>query len=350
MPRYGATLLSLDAAPSISFLGNTSTFPQSFNPTWVAPSAATGGATGLLVRSQNCTASAPGKCIACSGGGRMASVIAFAKLLSNDNASSTVPPSFSKVDAASVVFMPHDANDDLGTEDPRIHLDPITGVYYLFYTCYNSGRTSPPIPRVTLCLATTRDPTSPSGGGWTRHGPLGFGDNSKSAALAFGYGRPGADRGEHLLFWGSGAIRLSRSRNLTDWPDHRGQPFLTNTTFGNPNVEVGPPPMRLSTGDYILFHNSWSDRFPAPPGYEPAWVVLAADDLSRIVSRAPAPLWSPAAAPWMSGEKPALCNVPNVAFVTAAHPMDQPDVFRLYFGGADAVVGSAVVRIATSTS
>ena len=347
MPRYGATLLSLDPSPAISFLGKTSAFAQSFNPTWVAPSAATEGASGLLVRSQNCTPAAPGKCIACSGAGRFASVIAFAKLLSNDNASGIAPPSFTKLDAAAIVFGPHDDTDDLGTEDPRLHLDPLTGVYYLFYTCYNSGRTLPRrrIPRVTLCLATTRNPTSSSR--WTRHGPLGFGENSKSAALAFGYERPGAERGEHLLYWGSGAIRLSRSRNLSHWAD-RGQPFLTNTSFGNQYVEAGPPPMRLSTGDFVLFHNSWSAGFPAPPGYEPAWVVLAGDDLSRIVARAQAPLWGPQRAPYMTGAKPALCNVPNVAFVEAAHPTDQPDVFRLYFGGADAVVGSAVVRMTLS--
>eukprot|EP00039_Didymoeca_costata_P030966 m.32452 g.32452 ORF g.32452 m.32452 type:complete len:51 (+) comp8413_c0_seq1:1078-1230(+) len=32
--------------------------------------------------------------------------------------------------------------------------------------------------------------------------------------------------------------------------------FITDTPF-NPNVEAGPPPMKLPSGDYIFFHNSW---------------------------------------------------------------------------------------------
>jgi predicted GH43/DUF377 family glycosyl hydrolase len=47
----------------------------------------------------------------------------------------------------------------------------------------------------------------------------------------------------------------------------------------------------------------------------------------------------------MVGEQPYTCNVQNVAFLEAAHPTDTPDEFRVYFGGADAVIGSAVVQI-----
>eukprot|EP01051_Picozoa_sp_SAG22_P002377 SAG22_NODE_104_length_20159_cov_5.877517_16_plen_44_part_00 len=35
----------------------------------------------------------------------------------------------------------------------------------------------------------------------------------------------------------------------------------------------------------------------------------------------------------------------NVAFLEAAHPTGKVDEFRVYFGGSDAVVGSAVVKI-----
>ena len=48
----------------------------------------------------------------------------------------------------------------------------------------------------------------------------------------------------------------------------------------------------------------------------------------------------------MTGQAPAYCNVANVSFVEAAHATDEPDVFRLYFGGSDNVIGTALVRIA----
>ena len=122
-------------------------------------------------------------------------------------------------------------------------------------------------------------------------------------------------------------------------------PFITNTSWGNPLVETGPPPLPLSSGDLIFFHNSWNAAFPAPPGYQPAWAILSGADPSRIVARATEPLWSPQRAAWLAGQPPAYCNVPNVAFVEAAHATPEPDTFRLYFGGADAVVGTAVVRV-----
>ena len=122
-------------------------------------------------------------------------------------------------------------------------------------------------------------------------------------------------------------------------------PFITNTSWGNPLVETGPPPLPLSSGDLIFFHNSWNAAFPAPPGYQPAWAILSGADPSRIVARATEPLWSPQRAAWLTGQPPAYCNVPNVAFVEAAHATPEPDTFRLYFGGADAVVGTAVVRV-----
>ena len=40
-----------------------------------------------------------------------------------------------------------------------------------------------------------------------------------------------------------------------------------------------------------------------------------------------------------------VCNAPKVAFLEAAHPTGKPDEFRVYFGGADMVTGTAVVSI-----
>ena len=74
-------------------------------------------------------------------------------------------------------------------------------------------------------------------------------------------------------------------------------------------------------------------------------MILDGNDPSKIIARAVVPLWSPSMEPWMIGEKPYFCNAPNVAFVEAAHPTSNTDEFRLYFGGADMVTGTAVVQV-----
>ena len=49
--------------------------------------------------------------------------------------------------------------------------------------------------------------------------------------------------------------------------------------------------------------------------------------------------------PWMAGTPPELVNVANVAFLEAAHPTGKTDEFRVYFGGADTVVGTALIQV-----
>ena len=72
-------------------------------------------------------------------------------------------------------------------------------------------------------------------------------------------------------------------------------------------------------------------------------------------------MWSPqrAGVDWMTGAGAEQCNVKDVAFLEAAHSLagvgealgsSDVDTFRVYFGGADAVVGTAVVRIAYNNS
>ena len=73
-------------------------------------------------------------------------------------------------------------------------------------------------------------------------------------------------------------------------------------------------------------------------------MVLDGNDPTKILARAPASLFTPADEPWMEGKAPYTCNVPQVAFLEAAHPAGL-DQFRLYFGGADTVIGSAMVKL-----
>eukprot|EP00039_Didymoeca_costata_P030967 m.32453 g.32453 ORF g.32453 m.32453 type:complete len:430 (+) comp8413_c0_seq2:117-1406(+) len=322
-PCYSAELVGFDMAPVVSAANGTSTFAQVFNPSWIVGSEGTSGKAGLLIRSQNCTSCSG--CCRCSGTDQKASKITFAKLLSPDG-SLAEAPRFEKVTGDSVVFGPQNNTDIKGTEDPRVAYDNSTGLYYMFYTCYG-------VNNVELCLATSKNPTASDG--WTRHGSVGFGQGSKSAALLI------RDEPPHYLIWGAGKIRITSSSNLLKWSP--GKMFITDTPF-NPNVEAGPPPMKLPSGDYIFFHNSWDKN----DVYKPTWVVLSGKDPTNILARGQTPLWTPDKAPWMEGKAPYGCNVPNVAFLEAAHVTENPNIFRVYFGGSDNVIGSALVKVTKS--
>jgi predicted GH43/DUF377 family glycosyl hydrolase len=320
--NYTVHVTHLPPLPIISWSLGTSAFQQAFNPSWVDPSC---GRSGLLVRAQNCTPT-PGACTFCSGPGANASVLAFAEALPDGT--------YSPITAASVVLAPSDASDAWGTEDPRLHRDPRDGLYYLFYTAYTGAS-------VLLSLATTLDPTDPRA--WRRHGPV-FPSlqGSKSAALLL---RPPPD--PHLLLWGAGVVRAARSRDPAAWPDP-GPVILAPRPgrFDSLLVESGPPPLRLSTGDYLFFYNSASDGWPDAPGsgYHAGWAVLDRADPARVRQRAAEPLLGPRR-PWERGTPPWACNAPAVVFLSAAAPLGG-DRFRVYFGAADAVVGTAVVAVA----
>jgi hypothetical protein len=60
-----------------------SAFAQVFNPSWIVASVGTAQKKGLLVRTQNCSATV-GTCVACSGAGAKASVLTFAELINSD--------------------------------------------------------------------------------------------------------------------------------------------------------------------------------------------------------------------------------------------------------------------------
>ena len=127
---YNAAVLTMPADPVISFLAGQTAWPQSFNPAFVEASAGTGGKSGLLVRSQNCTGWTPGVCQGCNPHSPSdpvfrGSVITFAEQLADG--------SFA---APYLVFAPDPSEpEDYGTEDPRLTYDATTTLYHLFYTC-----------------------------------------------------------------------------------------------------------------------------------------------------------------------------------------------------------------------
>ncbi|KAH3731698.1 family 43 glycosylhydrolase [Pelomyxa schiedti] len=333
---YSVEVLSVGTVPVVSYLDGTSMYQQAFNPSIVVP-LVTGKQPGLIVRSQNCTAVPGGECTYCSGADSHASVLTLASLKQSSDL--CTDPVFDIIDKSTIVFSPEEglSMEKYGTEDPRIAYDKSTGLYYMFYTCY--GPTD-----ILLCLATTMDPTSPDG--WTRVGPI-FPDQqgSKSGALLI------RESGPHYLFWGAGEVRVTTSKDPTVWPsigDMFLQPRADN--FDSQGVESGPPPLLLSDGNYFFIYNSWNNTWPTDPTaeYHPAWVILDGTTPSTIIQRASEPFMHPTQA-WEQGVYPYTCNAPRVVFVEAAVACgDSDDVFRIFYGGADAVVGTALIHVSIS--
>lgn len=332
-PRYTVTVVSRPNEPVISYLAGSTPWPQSFNPAFVEASAGTGGKRGLLVRSQNCTGWAPGQCIRCNVDADHpiapwfpGSVLSFAEQRTDGS-----------FETPYLVFAPNASapvDEDYGTEDPRLTLDKTTGLYHLFYTCYSKANG----PR--LCHATTRDPTAPiEAAAWTRLGDVfpGAPSGAKSAALLLRASPP------HYLIWGAGEIHLAVSNDLVNFTTvNTSYIAVRPDSFDNVLVESGPNPLLLSDGNYIFFHNSANSTYEC---YNAEHAIIDGADPSVVVERAATPLLSPTH-DWELGDAPAECNVGCVVFLEAVAPVDGlVDTFDVWFGGSDAVVGTARVHV-----
>ena len=159
----------------------------------------------------------------------------------------------------------------------------------------------------------------------------------KSAALLL------RDAPPHYLYQGDSHIALWTTTDLYNYTKVTPDFIVPRADgFDSALVEAGPPPLRLSTGDYVFFHNSANVSMNC---YHPEYVILSGADPSVIVQRAAAPLLSPTR-DWELGSAPAECNVACVVFLEAAAPVDGlVDTFDVWFGGSDAVIGTARVKV-----
>eukprot|EP00428_Durinskia_dybowskii_P060793 CAMPEP_0170364594 /NCGR_PEP_ID=MMETSP0117_2-20130122/5458_1 /TAXON_ID=400756 /ORGANISM="Durinskia baltica, Strain CSIRO CS-38" /LENGTH=356 /DNA_ID=CAMNT_0010619107 /DNA_START=90 /DNA_END=1160 /DNA_ORIENTATION=+ len=326
---YQINVVARPSTTVISNVDNTTSFTLVFNPSWVEGTPSNGFKSGLLMRTQNCSISPGDECAFCGGSAADASILTYGER--NEDGS------FNFVSDSAVVFGPYDDTDSWGTEDPRIKFNPVDGLYYMFYTAYNGKD-------IFLSLATTPNPTVSDK--WTRHGAV-FPDiqNSKSGALLL----RSKEQGPHFLFWGDSSIKMATSYDPAHWPADGGSVFIETRAdhFDSKLVESGPPPLQLLNGDYVFFYNSATVGWPDEPGsaYHPGWVILDGKDPSVIKQRSEEPLLTPTYA-WELGTLPYTCNVPNVIFLEAARRADaKTDTFEVYFGGADAVIGSAIVEV-----
>jgi len=144
----------------------------------------------------------------------------------------------------------------------------------------------------------------------------------------------------------------------SDWATYTTvTPTLLNAVASGPEPEVcleaGTPPVLLSTGDWLHLYAAgtpgWGPWGPGEGGgsYVAGWVVLSGRDPSVIVGRGVThPL-----APTLDFEVGTNPRYPvfrnNTLFVTSLVPAVGlgVDVFRAFYGAADANVGTAIVRV-----
>jgi predicted GH43/DUF377 family glycosyl hydrolase len=335
---YSVSLKRLNSLkPILNALDGDSTFDYNYNCAYLPLFEGSVQKDALLVRCQNHTTNiytvSP-------------SMLAVSKLTDPINYNDI---GFTKISNEDVVFSPIGPQDAYGTEDPRIVYREKDQTYYLLYSAVSSN---PVVSR--LALATTKTPLIQSS--WVRQGVL-FPNItwSKSGALLI---RDDVAGSPHYLFWGDSdlepGLTVAKSDDLLHWVNLPGL-FMPERKdhFDSDLVEAGPMPLRLSDGTYLMLYNSARKGYPSPkPGwqlqYNVGWAILDGSDPTKIIQRCEQPLLSPEL-PWEIGTQPYPGLTPNVVFLQGWKQVaDQKDTFLVFYGGADSVVGVALVTVAIS--
>ena len=334
-PKYLVTLKRVnEQKPLCNSLEDKSIFTFNYNPTYVDlrdKGKKIGDA--ILVRSQNLTA-APNKV------GQ--SVMTLAKSQSESGLFDDLDNiKLNRLDTSTVVFQPEGRGESYGAEDPRLVYREKDQTYYLFYTAVEQGEGE---LFARLALATTKNIQDKSS--WIRRGPI---------VPMFRWSKSGAlllrddTTGPHYLIWGDDMLRMAVTEDLIKYRTFP-TPFLKTREdhFDSHLVESGPPPLRMVDGNYLFIYNSARQRPKSVPGdddlqYNAGWLILDGTNPQIILQRCEDPLLSPELA-WEKGESPYLGLVPNVVFIEAAKSLGN-NKFLVFYGGADSVVGSAVITV-----
>lgn len=335
--EYAVQVTSYPVLPALSFADGTSRWSFAYNPAYIPGGA---GAGGLMVRVQNDTAAAPLQC-ADNRSPTTSSYLAATKLYP-----SGIPQPLAGEDA--VVLEPAGTAWERTTEDPRIVFDESSGLYWMTYTANGDGR--PPNNR-HQGIAIAKDPYSAAG--WTKvcnqTRPCMPAAGLKSGAMLLRETPP------HFMFMydlrdGIRQVVVAKTDDsgaLSRWS-------LTNQTLVAKRsamwdaglIEPGPPPLTLDDGNYLFLYNSatlHNDR-----EYHVGFVVLSKEDPTIVLQRSSEPVLSWNSRSWQAGNDTAqLCNVKEVIFCAAARSLGN-DTYQLYFGGADAVVGTATIQVTRS--
>eukprot|EP00357_Protocruzia_adherens_P028639 CAMPEP_0114986080 /NCGR_PEP_ID=MMETSP0216-20121206/8234_1 /TAXON_ID=223996 /ORGANISM="Protocruzia adherens, Strain Boccale" /LENGTH=362 /DNA_ID=CAMNT_0002348489 /DNA_START=126 /DNA_END=1214 /DNA_ORIENTATION=+ len=330
-----AQRMSLETMPLVSSQKGQSSFTYNYNPSYLPRYENGQLLDGLLIRSQNSNGQPYGV---------GPSVISYTEASNQGKVFDVNHVETTNISDDNVVFSSEGEAESYGVEDPRVAYRDLNETYYMFYSAVQQY---PDKVVSRLAMATTQTPLDKSS--WVRHGAV-FPEEkwSKSGALLLRDDVPGSP---HYLYWGDSDITVAAaSEDLTSF--HNLHTFISvrENHFDSSLVESGPPPLRLSDGNYLFIYNSARPHPSAKPGYakqyNPGWVIIDGTDPTKILQRAEIPLMSPVEN-WETGKSPELDLTPNVVFIEAAKALGD-DTFLVFYGAADSVVGVAKITVTKS--
>mmetsp|Transcript_8515 Transcript_8515/g.21877 ORF Transcript_8515/g.21877 Transcript_8515/m.21877 type:complete len:464 (-) Transcript_8515:21-1412(-) len=346
-PKYRVELEEHSSKPVLSH-GNAvgqghSPCPLTFNPAYV-PVAGGNTVGGVIVRTDGCNATK--------------GALSFAKCDVQTGECNDLEPAYQ-------------INGSQGTEDPRVVWDPYTEYFYNFAYgtdakqsladgCSTSGAPGAP-GACTVILSRSRTPYEANSwehvpGGtypWHRNGCCVMAPVGQKSYCIFGEsGNEGP---------GSG-LGIAYTTNISS-----GKFTQTNWTGGVPGVggsgpwmqplgasqeeiklEAGTHIQTLSTGDLLHFYAAATPGWVAHGNYTAGYIILDKDEPTKIIQRQSGQFFVPtydyetlcdgASDCPFSGERK------NVIFASSATPLGG-DKFRLFFGGGDGNVGTAIVTV-----
>jgi len=214
-----------------------------------------------------------------------------------------------------------------GVEDARITYIDELGGFVIAYTAY--GPSGP-----CVALALTQDFTS------TEHLGVVMPPEDKNASLL-----PRRVDGAFCLFHrpvsvlsARADVWLSRSADLRSWTasepvmQSRSGPWWDSTRIG-----MGPPPIETPHGWLVAYHGV--KQMVSTAIYRVGLVMLDLDNPTRVLRRTPS---------WVLGpeeEYERFGDVPNVVFPSGLVHDESNGELRLYYGGADSVIGVATAQM-----
>ncbi len=249
-------------------------------------------------------------------------------------------------DNANIMLSPTSATyQALGCEDPRVWRHPKTKQYHMLYTAVHEASDGRPSDLGTV-IARLAHATSTDGKIWDLHGEV-WGDEawSKSGALMLD-----EKTNKGYLLWGDKSICVATTDDFHTFTRTDVCPIATReNSFDSELVEAGPPPMKLSNGDWFFVYNSARAGFPSPkPGYalqyNLGWAVLDGKDPTKVKARAEEPILTPYY-DWETADTPGNPGLtPNVVFVEGWRSAGT-NSFEVIYQGADAAIGLMTINV-----
>lgn len=248
------------------------------------------------------------------------------------------------------VLAPTESYEKGGCEDPRIVRDPVSKLFIMTYTAFDSK-----VAR--LCVATSENLFD-----WTKYPPITDSSwhdiaiaSDGTQLIRTGWLKSGAvfaDKhkdGKYYMIWGDCAFHLAESTDLINWKltskDYAKNTFTKgHYTWQNKLIEPGAAPIKLKYKDssknhYVLFYNS------ATTGggeydkntYAISQMLIDYDDLSGPVARMDKPFMVPEDTNEVEGQ------VDKVVFTEGI--VQFHGQWFLYFGQGDSDLGVATCPV-----